>query len=180
MELTSDIYIKYSGWEKVMDLFPSEQNRNPKINAFRRLIDLFIVACTIGISSDEYIENDLDDTILTIGRNTMGDVANEDINNIMSFLLKMALLTTSRFNNESMDTREKLAFDEKYNINNYSAANILLSYANYGVDEISKVITSHDTETLFNIIELINNKMVSGWSLPDVSEFDDFNIIITK
>lgn len=150
MEIRGDLQLKYSSWEKARAL--TNFDNFATIGLFDRLIDLFIVACAIGILYDEWKSNDLEKEVQTINRNTYGSIQNEDVYRILNFMFKNAILTTKKvpFDNE---TRLKIAFDSSYTEEKFSPTNFLVEFANYGIDIILEECTNHDIETISKLKE---------------------------
>ena len=80
MILNSDIYLTHPLWERA-DIELKDQ-----IKVFDRLIDIYIIACAIGIKEDKVL--DVDEPTLnpkTIGRNTFGSQSNSDLMESLTF-----------------------------------------------------------------------------------------------
>lgn len=148
MEFKTDIFLKHSCWEK------AEFIKN-QLGIFPRVIDIFIVAASIGIADDTVIDNeDVDDKAMkTIGRNTLQ--INDDINKLITFLYQNAILN-SKLVDLSIDERKKIAFNHDNVDAKYNPTTFLVGYANYGMVKISECVTDHDIQTIQNIISLIN------------------------
>lgn len=161
MLISGDILLRHSLWneaeEKLCDGF-----------IFSRLVDLFIVACCIGIKDDEIIENDLtdDDRIKSIGRTTYL-VKNEDVNAIFYFMFQNAILNTKHVNFDN-DTRMRIAFDpdfpdEKTKIN-LSPTGLLVKFANYGLKQLFDLFNQNEQIYIENIKELLDSKITPDFS----------------
>ena len=155
MDIKNDISLKYIGWDKErVDQLVYDPSRPSQTAFFGRTVDLFIVACAIGILEDKRIPNDGQKEYNSIGRNTYQ--INEDVSRIFHFLFENAILTTKTVDFDS-DTRMKLAFDSNFNLEKFSPNTFLVEFSNYGVDKIWEQRTAHDIETITNIMELLKN-----------------------
>lgn len=137
MELSSDITLVHPLWERA----DSELCNNNELGIFNRLVDVYVIACAIGIREDKAI-TEIDSPLTppkSIGRNTHRE--NEDIRAILEFMLQNAILHTKTVKFD-VDERLKLAFDPNYNIKNFSPSNFLTGFANHGIEEIFKQIDS--------------------------------------
>lgn len=155
MDIKGDISLKYIGWEdeKVNQLVYTSSIPNSTA-FFGRTIDLFIVACSIGILEDKRIPNEGQKEYNSIGRNTY--ITNDDVSRIFHFLFENAILTTRTVNFDN-ETRMKLAFDSNFNLEKFSPNNFLVEFANYGVDKIWECRTAHDIETVSNVMDFLKN-----------------------
>lgn len=157
MEIKGDISLKYSGWaDDIVDQLVINNKNSDTTAIFGRTIDLFIVACAIGICEDKRVPNDGAKEYNSIGRNTY--ITNDDVSRIFHFLLENAIITTKTIDFD-IETRMKLAFDPNFNIEKFSANNFLIEFANYGIDKLSEKVTKHDIESLINITDLLKNMM---------------------
>ncbi len=137
MILNSDINLIHPLWERA----DNELCDNSELGIFNRLVDVYVLACAIGIKEDKTlteIENPLENT-KSIGRNTHRE--NLDLRDMLDFMLQNALINTSTLRFD-LDERLKLAFDPDYNISKLSAANFLTGFANYGIEKIFECIGS--------------------------------------
>lgn len=137
MILNSDINLIYPLWERA----DNELCDNSELGIFNRLVDVYVLACAIGIKEDKTlaeIENPLENT-KSIGRNTHRE--NLDLRDMLDFMLQNALINTSTLKFD-LDERLKLAFDPDYNVSKLSAANFLTGFANYGIEKIFECIGS--------------------------------------
>lgn len=176
MLLNSNFVLKHSAWLKMRELYPAQGETKPKIALFPRLIDLFIVACTIGMRNSERVPNDMsDDVAAEINSKTYNDPVNDDIKRTLDYLLKILILTMDipELDKYDRSTKEKLAFAADFNVEKFNAASILCEYANAGVLKIAELITDQDTETLNNIVSYITDLKNSNESLPDIDDFDN-------
>ena len=83
MDFKVDFLLKHTSWSNYLKI-------TKELKIFDRTVDLFLVACTIGIYDDKRLEADLSDEITSIGRNTF--TINEDVNRITEFLFQNAIL----------------------------------------------------------------------------------------
>ena len=128
MQLTGDIELKHPLWQRADD----ELRSSRQLGIFNRLIDIYVLACAVGIKDDQVIrDNEIVDPLdnKSIGRNT--HLTNEDIRCLMEFMLQNALIKSQTINLDR-DERLKLAFDPDYSINKLTAASFLTGFANYG------------------------------------------------
>jgi len=158
----SDFVLKHSIWT-------NSETLTKKLNVFERLVDVFVIACTIGISVDKRVEDDSNETITTIGRNTI--TQNSDLSRIFEFLYQNAILSTNTVNFDG-ETRKKYAFDYNDNVPPISANKLLLEFANYGMIQIVDAISKDDLGTLDNIIELIDKYINNSLAF----EIDDIEV----
>lgn len=155
MTLTSDFELYYPLWEKA----DNEICNHERIGLFKRLIDLYIVACAIGVQADSVIkdfENKLERP-KTIGRNTYLSMENTDLFNALNFMLKNAILTSKTVDLDQ-DERISLAFDPEYENKKLSAVQFLNGFANYGLKEIYSVIEQSDSMA---VIDKIYNYLIA-------------------
>lgn len=133
MQLSSDLIMNHPLWEK------AEEVLIKRTKIFNRVIDIFIIACSIGIKEDKQIPNeDIDEDVKqtkTIGRNTYLAIGNSDLSDILNHLLQNAIISS---NNLPFDINErlKLAFNPDYDNPKFSPANFLVSFANYGITKL--------------------------------------------
>lgn len=133
MRLSSDLMMNHPLWEKAEDVLIN------RTKLFGRMVDIFIVACSIGIKEDKCIPNETIDDALkqpkTIGRNTYQSMGNADLSELLDYMLQNAIVTS---NNLPFDTDErlKLAFNPDYENSKFSPAGFLVSFANYGITKI--------------------------------------------
>lgn len=142
MQLSSDITMSHPLWERA----DNELCSNNELGIFNRLVDVYVLACAIGIKEDkiiseENIENPLSSP-KTIGRNTHRE--NLDIRDLLDFMLQNALINSSTISLDE-DERLKLAFNPDYVNKKINAANFLTSFANYGIVKIFENIKSNSS-----------------------------------
>lgn len=175
MILNSNLSFKHSAWLKMQELYPVQGRPKPKIALFPRLIDLFIVACTIGMKLGERVANDSSDEIASVNSKTYNDPVNDDIKRTLDYLLKVLILTMDipELSNCDRSTKEKLAFAADFNLDKFNAASVLCEYANAGVIKMADLITEQDTETINKIITYLDELKNSTVSLPDIDDFEN-------
>ncbi len=139
MILSSDIEMRHPLWERA----DNELCANNKLGIFNRLVDVYVLACAIGIREDQILsDKDLDNPLpspKTIGRNTHRE--NTDIRDLLDFMLQNALIHSQTINLDE-DERLKLAFNPDYNNKKIRAAEFLTGFANYGITQIYQNISS--------------------------------------
>lgn len=149
MQLSSDLEMKHPLWERADD----ELCSNTQIGIFNRLVDIFVVACAIGIKDDQAIsDSSLSNPLSqakTIGRNTHRE--NSDIRDILDFMLQNALIHSKTIDLDE-DERLRLAFNPDYNNKKIRASDFLVGFANYGIEKIYENISS--SSSLVVIAEL--------------------------
>lgn len=139
MQLSSDLEMYHPLWARA----DSELCSTNELGIFNRLVDVYVLACAIGIKDDKVITNDeiVDPlpTPKTIGRNTHRE--NLDIRDMLDFMLQNAIINSNTINLDE-DERLKLAFNPDHVNRQINAANFLTGFANYGITKIFEKITS--------------------------------------
>lgn len=142
MQLSSDLEMKHPLWERA----DNELCSNNELGIFNRLVDVYVLACAIGIKADKVIkESEIDNPLnapKTIGRNTHRE--NHDIRSLLDFMLQNALIKTKTLDIDE-DERLKLAFDPDYDNKKIRAAELLTNFANYGITQIFENFASHSS-----------------------------------
>lgn len=142
MQLSSDITMTHPLWERA----DNELCSNNELGIFNRLVDVYILACAIGIKDDKVIIEESIELPLSqpksIGRNTHRE--NLDVRDLMDFMLQNALINSSTID-ISEDERLKLAFNPDYVNKKINAANFLTGFANYGITKIFEVVKSNSS-----------------------------------
>lgn len=142
MQLSSDLEMRNPLWERA----DNELCSNNELGIFNRLVDVYVIACAIGIKEDKVIyDADIDNplaTSKTIGRNTHRE--NLDIRDLLDFMLQNALIHSQTINLD-MDERLKLAFNPDYNNKKLRAADFLTGFANYGITKIFENLASRSS-----------------------------------
>ena len=144
MILNSDLILYHPLWERA----DAELCSKDGISLFNRLIDVYIIACSIGIKEDKSItdlEDKKDEDNITpkksIGRNTYMSPTNTDLRELLDFMLQNAIINSKTISFDN-DERLKLAFDPDYTIPKFSATTFLTGFANYGIEQIFNHIDS--------------------------------------
>ena len=177
MNLSGDIILRNNLWNDA-----EEKLCNNLI--FERMVDLFVVCCSIGIKDDKILDNDItdDDKPKSIGRNTYL-VKNEDLTNILTFLFQNAVLNSKHldFDNE---TRLRLAFDPDFPDSKskiqFSPTNFLVKFASYGLNKILEAQNVNDLTFISNIKNCIDEYMENDYSdiIAEIDkEIEEFNNI---
>lgn len=135
MQLSSDLEMYHPLWVRA----DNELCSTSELGIFNRLVDVYVLACAIGIKED--IEDALS-TPKTIGRNTHRE--NLDIRDLLDFMLQNALINTSTLNLDD-DERLKLAFNPDYTNKKINPASFLTGFANYGITRIFENIKSNSS-----------------------------------
>lgn len=137
MILNSDFILYDPLWEKAQD------DLMGRLGLFSRLVDIFLIACAIGIKDDKQIKNEDIEYPLAqpknIGRNTYISQTNSDLSESLNMLLENAIMTSNLIDFD-IDERLKLAFNPDYENKKFSPAAFLVAFANYGINEMFKHI----------------------------------------
>ena len=166
MTLTSDIILSYPLWDKADTELCSQSG---KYGFFSRLVDLFIVACSIGIREDKTITDfEPIDPPKSIGRTTYTSSINQDLSELLGFMLQNAILNSKTIN-YGEDERLKLAFDPEYENKSFSPANFLIGFANYGLKDIYDHIESEVDSIALDEL----NEYFMSMTKPDYSDAID-------
>lgn len=143
MVINTDIMLYHPLWERAdIELCGKEG-----ISLFNRLIDVYILACSIGIKSDKTITPTQEEQLQnpkTIGRNTYMSLTNTDLRELLDFMIQNAIINSKTLA-FSEDDRLKLAFDPDFVIQKFSPTSFLTGFANYGISEIFKHIDSQSS-----------------------------------
>ena len=147
MILNSDIILTHPLWERA----DQELCNRESIGLFKRLVDIFILACSIGIKEDQTItefENHLEQS-KSIGRTTYQSLQNENLKALLDFMLQNAIINTKTLDID-VDERLRLAFDPDYNIPKLSPTGFLVGFANYGITKIFEHVDSRASLVVVN------------------------------
>lgn len=169
MILNSDIILTHPLWERA----DNELCGKDGIALFKRLIDIYILACSIGIKEDKVVtefENPLEPS-KSIGRNTYQSMINENLKQVLDFMLQNAIINSKTLSLD-VDERLRLAFDPDYNSAKISPAGFLTGFANYGIEQIFKHIDSNAS-----VVAL--DELYSYFSSLEESKYDDIIASIT-
>lgn len=173
MILSSDLEMRHPLWERA----DNELCSSNELGIFNRLVDVYVLACAIGIKEDKVIlESDIDQPLSspkTIGRNTHRE--NTDIRDLLDFMLQNALLHSKTINLDE-DERLKLAFNPDHVNKKIRAAEFLTGFANYGITQIFKQMASHSAlvaeAELYEYFEELSNapydKLLETITLDDL------------
>lgn len=141
MILSSDLEMRHPLWERA----DNELCSSNELGIFGRLVDVYVLACAIGIKEDKVIkESQISNPLSspkTIGRTTYMAMANSDIRDLLDFMLQNALINSKTVSLDE-DERLKLAFNPEYVNKNIRAAEFLTGFANYGITKIFENISS--------------------------------------
>lgn len=143
MEITSDILLRGTAWNEVVEKLSG-------IFATRTNYSLFILCTTIGIMYDKRInkpeENGEDP------KNVPRNVIQNNDNGKLDFMFQAAVLSTSTFD-FTEEERLSIAFgDGKIEL---SKTGFLTEFANYGVTELAKLIGTTHIESMDNIRDFL-------------------------
>ncbi len=176
MILTSDIELRHPLWERA----DNELHLQKGTSIFNRLVDIYVLACAIGIRDDKIIaDSEIQNplvTVKTIGRNTHRE--NSDIRAMLEFMLQNILLNSKTLNIDE-DERIKLAFNPDYDNKKIKAADLLTGFANYGITKIFENISSSSalvaTAELYKYFESMANarydEILETITLEDLGKF---------
>lgn len=168
MEITSDILLRGTDWNKAIDELSC-------IFTNKTHYSIFMLCLSIGIMYDKRIEKPIDngEDTRSVPRNVIG---NND-NGKLDFYFQASILSTCT-ENITEDQRLELAFGDKSDFNKIS---YLVQFANYGVTELVKLIGITPLESMENIKNFlestIEGRNLDIDSLPDdILLLDDLNI----
>ncbi len=173
MILSSDLEMRHPLWERA----DNELCSSNELGIFNRLVDVYVLACAIGIKEDKVIlDSDIDNPLTTpktIGRNTHRE--NTDIRDLLDFMLQNALLHSKNINLDE-DERLKLAFNPDYTNKKIRAVELLNGFANYGITQIFNHMASHSAlvaeAELYEYFESLSNapydKLLETITLEDL------------
>lgn len=144
MEIKTDILLKGSSWNKVI-------NELSSIFVTRTHYSLFMLALAIGIMYDKRIEEieDNSDDVKSVPRNV---IRNNDSGKL-DVCFQAAILSTMTIT-MTEEQRLELAFGEKSDFNKMG---FLTSFANFGAEKLEELIGTTPLESMENI----KNFMVS-------------------
>lgn len=133
MQLSSDFFLCHPLWEK------ADAELVHSLGLYGRLIDVFVIACAIGIQEDKIIlKKDIDEPLeneKTIGRNTYLSAGNADLGDVLNFMLQNAIINTSHLDWDS-EKRLEAALNPDCVIEKFRPTEFLVSFANYGIVQI--------------------------------------------
>jgi hypothetical protein len=149
MNFNTDLNLNHSSWDNSKKLLEGEYK------VFDRMIDLFIVACSIGVLFDKRVKSDEKNTEAhNIGRNTI--ITNDDVSERLEFLFQNAILTTNSEKFEEVD-RLKMAFSDLFKPEKFSANTFLIEFANFGIDHLLTKISENPSKSIINMIDAIKD-----------------------
>ena len=159
MILSSDLYLKHPLWERADNGLCA----NNELGVFNRLVDVYLLACAIGIKEDKVIyDSEIPNPLSpskSINRNTHRE--NLDVRDIVDFMLQNALIHSKTVDLDD-DERLKLAFNPDYTNKKISAGEFLTSFANYGITKIFEALSSHSSlvalQELYEYFESLSNE----------------------
>lgn len=155
MILNSDFYLYNPLWERADKELCSKDG----VGLFGRLIDVFLIACAIGIKEDKRCpDEDGASLCKTIGRNTYTSLKNTDLQDGIDFMLQNALINSDTINYD-MDERLRLAFDPDYSDKKLSGTLMLVEFANYGIEKIFSAVDNAPALAVIDDINMYLDKM---------------------
>lgn len=194
MKISSALSLKHSNWSRAKEICNIQGEPTSKTEIFHRLVDLFIVSCTLGIQDGIRIDNDNQEELHSVSHKVINDPNNSNLVEVFDYLTKIIILTTDEPELKELTNKEKekLAFDDikleddrkkvldgKIDFQKFKLkiCNILCSYANYGLGKILELYSSHNLELLLNIYEEVGNREKKLDEIPDLEQFEiyDFN-----
>lgn len=146
MIVTGDFILKGTVWLQLRD------NLIIKNEIFKNNVDIFIIACSIGIAADETKEID-EETAYTIARDTYQ--MEQDRYEIFNSMFRNAILTSKKIQ-ISTEERMKIAFDSDFEAKDLSVTSFLIKFANYGAMKMIEVCSDHDLQTADKLIDMIS------------------------
>ena len=144
MEITSDIQLKGTAWNQVIDSLSS-------IFRTRTIYSIYILCLSIGILYDQRIPEPSEngEEIRSVPRNV---IQNHD-NGKMDYYFQAAILSTTT-EDMTEDARLELAFGEKNN-GDFNKIKFLTQFANFGATKLIDKIGASPIETMENIKNFI-------------------------
>ena len=158
MELTTDIYLRGTAWNKAIE-------NHSVIFKTRPHYMLYILSLSIGIMFDQRIEKpeENNEDVKSVPRNVL---RNND-NGKLDFMFQAAILstTTEQFTEEQ---RLDLAFGEK---TSFKKIEFLTQFANFGVTKLVEQIGDTPLESMENIknflVSIVEGRNLDIDALPD-------------
>ena len=166
MEITTDVYLRGTAWNRAIDELSS-------IFKTRTHYMLYILSLTIGIMYDQRIEKPVEENeeVKSVPRNV---IRNND-NGKLDFMFQAAILstTTEIFSEEE---RLDLAFGEK---TEFKRIDFLTQFANFGVTKLVELIGDTPLESMENIknflFSTVEGRNLDIDALPDDILLDEEN-----
>ena len=158
MELTTDIYLRGTAWNKAIEYLSD-------IFAPRTNYMVYMLSLAIGIMYDERIEMLAEDNdgVKSVPRN----VLHNNDNGKLDFMFQAAILSTTT-EKLSEDERLELAFGEK---NEFNKIGFLTQFANFGVTKLVELIGDNTVESMVQIknflFSTVEGRNLEIDSLPD-------------
>ncbi len=158
MELTTDIYLRGTAWNKAIENLSAIFKTRPHYM-------LYILSLSIGIMFDQRIEKpeENNEEVKSVPRNVL---RNND-NGKLDFMFQAAILstTTEQFTEEQ---RLDLAFGEK---TSFKKIDFLTQFANFGVTKLVEQIGDTPLESMENIknflVSIVEGRNLDIDALPD-------------
>ncbi len=158
MELTTDIYLRGTAWNKAIENLSVIFKTRPHYM-------LYILSLSIGIMFDQRIEKpeENNEEVRSVPRNVL---RNND-NGKLDFMFQAAILstTTEQFTEEQ---RLDLAFGEK---TSFKKIDFLTQFANFGVTKLVEQIGDTPLESMENIknflVSIVEGRNLDIDALPD-------------
>lgn len=166
MEITSDIHLKGTAWNKTITGFSN-------IFTTRTHYSLYMLSLAVGIMYDKRIENPEEngEDVKSVPRN----VINNNDNGKLDFYFQAAILSTLT-ENLTEEQRLDLAFGEKTDFNKLA---FLTQFANFGATKLADLVGSTDLESMDNIKNFMistvegRNFEIDALPLDDLIIFDE-------
>ena len=166
MEITADVYLRGTAWNRAIDELSS-------IFKTRTHYMLYILSLTIGIMYDQRIEKPVEENeeVKSVPRNV---IRNND-NGKLDFMFQAAILSTTT-ENFSEEERLDLAFGEK---TEFKRIDFLTQFANFGVTKLVELIGDTPLESMENIknflFSTVEGRNLDIDALPDDILLDEEN-----
>lgn len=160
MIITRDIILKGPNWARAMNEFSKFFHDRP-------YYDIFFLCLSLGIRYDKICDEDGDETF-TVPRTVIVNEEqkiNKPIN--LEVLFQTAILTTKNIDLNQKE-RLSLAFGENTEFNKNK---FLIQFANYGLSVLLETIGETESETMDNIIKLLNDAYDDNENGIDISEY---------
>ena len=166
MEITTDVYLRGTAWNRAIDELSS-------IFKTRTHYMLYILSLTIGIMYDQRIEKPVEENeeVKSVPRNV---IRNND-NGKLDFMFQAAILSTTT-EDLSEEERLDLAFGEK---TEFKRIDFLTQFANFGVTKLVELIGDTPLESMENIknflFSTVEGRNLDIDALPDDILLDEEN-----
>jgi len=142
MELTTDIFLKGTAWNKAIDNL--KNIFTPRTN-----YDIYMLCLAIGIMYDQRIEKP--EEAGEDSKNVPRNVLNNNDNGKLDFMFQACILST-RTEEFTEEERLELAFGEK---KDFKKLSFLTQFANYGVTKLVEKIGTSDLESMDQIKDFL-------------------------